>query len=219
MRLFIVLLLCVSARADDGFQWAISDTPAFEWRVTERGDPNPVSTTPGSGGERPASLPAPELSIPRTTVCQCQGYREHLCHCLKAGQKCHCTRTSGSVWAVNEQGRATHKTGAKADPRKASPLTTPAPTVHRVDSSAGYEVQVRDGIPYWTAGGVEWHTDADLVENRTYANRFQYRSGRMHEWKPDTSVMAADIAPRGHYEIRRVCRGSYCENVRVWVPE
>lgn len=51
---------------------------------------------------------------PKATVCQCEGYKEHLCLCLKNGQKCHCTPKSGSVWQVDGHGKGT-KTGAKAE--------------------------------------------------------------------------------------------------------
>jgi hypothetical protein len=172
---------------------------------------------PGSvAGKPPAAPPATEPS--NTTVCRCQGYKEHLCLCLKAGVKCHCSRTVGSVWSVNEQGRATHKTGAKADPRIPSNPGVTQPT-------AGYPVSMRGGFAYWTDSvGKEWYSaGSNLAEGTVFGNRFTYRNGAMHEpghaSAADASQMAANIAPKGHFETRRVCRGSYCENVRVWVPE
>lgn len=172
---------------------------------------------PGSvAGKPPAATPAAEPS--NTTVCRCQGYKEHLCLCLKAGVKCHCSRTVGSVWSVNDQGRATHKTGAKADPRVPLKNETPAnPT-----GESGYIVWTRGGVNYWNdSSGRSWHDGGTgLSEGTVYGNRFVYRGGSMHELnQADGSKMAADIAPRGHWETRRVCRGSYCENVRVWVND
>lgn len=113
-----------SLEAQIGLYQRIND---LEKRVTklEKGDAKPVVGSGSGAGQTPFVVTAPEL--PKTTVCQCQGYRESVCHCRKHGQVCHCTRTSGSVWALNEQGQATHKTGAKADPQVAKPAAKPVP--------------------------------------------------------------------------------------------
>lgn len=62
MRLFFaLLLLCVSARADDGFKWAI-DAPCFSWAITERegGDTDQVQDVPKAGSGVVPETTAPE---------------------------------------------------------------------------------------------------------------------------------------------------------------
>lgn len=180
----------------------------------------------------PAVAPPTETAAgpSSTTVCRCQGYKEHLCLCLKAGVRCHCSRTVGSVWAVNDKGRATHKTGAKADPRKAvdnsrqkQPVTAPKSNGGTENSvSTGFVVTKRSDGRWWWNDGTRWHyTSLRPVDGTTYRGghgAFEYRAGRMHALG---AKMMAVIHPAstGHWETRRVCRGSYCENVRVWVAE
>lgn len=220
-RLFGILLLCATASADD-FRWQVTDS-SFSWEVTERGgDPSSASVVtptvaqdaPQAGSGTASETAAPE-PVSNTTVCRCQGYRESVCLCLKAGVKCHCSRTVGSVWAVNEQGRATHKTGAKADPRGTSAIArSDAPAA----SANSYEATRRtDGRYWWTAGGTAYWVGKKPVDGDSWnisGQTWECVGGRM---QLRGSVMAADIG--GHWETRRVCRGSYCENVRVWVPQ
>lgn len=80
---------------------------------------DPVVTT---GAVKPA--PAP---VSKTAVCQCQGSNRGVCFCLQNGIACKCNSGKGSVWNLNEQGRAVSKTGQYADPRKAAAAPKPAP--------------------------------------------------------------------------------------------
>lgn len=156
----------------------------------------------GSGVEPPTSLPAPE---PSTAVCQCQGHKRQSCFCLQNGVTCKCNASTGSVWALNEQGRATHKTGAYADPR--------AP---RQTASTGYAVSLRTDGRWWWHDGGQWHNTSDKPrEGVTYNGphgAFVYRGGRM---VPEAAKMAVEIKPTGHWERR--CFGGYCR--MVWVTD
>lgn len=168
----------------------------------------------GSGADTPAPRglsPAPESP---TTVCRCQGYKEHLCLCLKAGVKCHCSRTVGSVWAVNDQGRATHKTGAKADPRKPSPLTTPPATVHRTPKADGFALYMRqDGRWGWTdATGRQWWAQTQPKAGDTVTDGQTSWECTGTGMRPK---MVVNLQPSGGRWVKR-CYGGYCR--MEWVP-
>lgn len=154
----------------------------------------------GSGVVAPPKSAAPESS---TTVCRCQGFRESVCLCLKAGQKCHCSRTSGSVWATDKQGRATHKTGAKADPRIGG--GRPEPVSHST-TPGGFEVTLRrDGKWWWHDGDLWRWTRQQPTEGQRFSSggkAFIYRDGRMQ------AEMVLSLAPKGHWEKR--CYGTFC---------
>lgn len=118
---------------------------------------------PRSGAGQVSETTAPESL--KTTVCRCQDYKEHLCLCLKAGVKCHCSRNVGSVWFVNEHGRATHKTGAKADPSGNATITRsdarsgsvkPSITIALADFYCPPCEAVK--AMNWTAFNVTWQT-------------------------------------------------------------
>lgn len=129
MSAFILALLLASDPVSIHLAWEGGDSESLPHDAAVPGTDAP---TPGTAAvERTLAREVP-AAVVNTTVCRCQGYKEHLCLCLKAGVKCRCSRTVGSVWAVNESGVATHKTGAKADPRHAvtpTPVTPSTPPV------------------------------------------------------------------------------------------
>lgn len=221
----LVLLLALYG-GDDGFRWPAAESPSFTWPASElKGGDQPAvveeqdAPSPGSGADGPLVESAPE---PSTAICPCLGYRGRAhCYCLQRGVACRCNRTTGSEWLM-KNGRPVKKTGRYADPRGANAIArrdAPAASAPQDDAAPR---QRADGKWWWKGpqgdNGEWWSIASAPVEGQTYVygtNRFVYRGGKM----VPGSQMAADITPNGHFEIRRVCRGSYCENVRVWVKD
>lgn len=186
-----------------------------------------TGTEPGSAA---APTTAPPASDSRTTVCQCRGYNETVCLCLKNGQKCHCSRDVGSVWSVNDAGVATHKTGAKADPDAADRITPAAPPPPAEPETGGYAVTINGAWMYWTdSRGQRWDNRGYGTGYSTYG-QFEYRNGRMFErgQAPTSNRITLPVpsskplintqgtrSRSGHWETQ--CFGSYCQ--RVWVPD
>jgi hypothetical protein len=117
--LIALLLACTAAQAEDP---RITRARLAVAELLASSPGSATSPAPSASAQGSVS-PAPKFP---TTVCRCQGSNHSVCLCLKAGVSCHCSRTVGSVWAVDATGKATHKTGAKADPR--TQATTPRPT-------------------------------------------------------------------------------------------
>lgn len=97
---------------------------AFEALNGTRKGGDPIVVTPheadsGVVKHEASSDPAP---VPKTAVCQCQGSKRGVCFCLQNGVACRCHASKGSVWNLNEQGRAVSKTGQYADPRGKSAI-------------------------------------------------------------------------------------------------
>lgn len=192
---------------------------------TKSSDPTPVDNgavsqaAPFSRGDA-VGPPSPGAE---TTVCRCQGHKEHLCLCLKAGVKCHCSRTVGSVWAVDKHGRATHKTGKKADPRQGVAVTggtaSSAPETGSSPRSPASDIPSlrADGRYWWHDGERWWNTVIKPTEGREFnggEKMFVFSGGMMIE---KGSRMAVQIQqPAGGRWVRR-CYGGYC---RIeWVPD
>lgn len=164
----------------------------------------PVVTPPSSGSVVGSHSPAAEPSASKTAVCKCQGSNRGVCFCLQNRVPCKCHVSKGSVWNLNEQGRAVSKTGQYADPRGNA-------TVARGNAPSG-SAPVDDSVPrqrsdgkwWWKANG-SWFGTASLTEGQTYVsgtNRFVYRGGKM---EPEMAVV---IQPSGHWERR--CVGGVC---------
>lgn len=195
-------------------------------RFSKRGgDPttvNDVAVPPSAPFSR-GEYVGPRSPGAETTVCRCQGYKEHLCLCLKAGVKCHCSRTVGSVWAVNEQGRATHKTGAKADPRQAAAVNrntaSSAPEAGLTPKPPASDDTVptlrTDGRYWWHDGERWWNTTTVPAEGREFnggSKVFVFSGGKM---TVKGSQMAVQVQqPTGRWVKR--CYGGYCR--MEWVP-
>lgn len=164
------------------------------------------------------SSPAP---VQNTAVCQCRGYNESVCFCLKTGQKCHCSRDSGSVWNVTDSGRPINKTGRKANPNM--PLNVVADAV----KTDGYAVESNGSMAYWTdSAGLRWNNQGSgLVEGQTFYHngsaRFVYRNGTMHE-AGSAPLVNTDPQPAqqsGHWAWQKVCHGNYCTMERRWIND
>lgn len=174
------------------------------------GDP---VVAPHDAGAGAAELDSGEAA-PVSEVCRCQGYKHSVCKCLKAGVKCHCSRTSGSVWEL--LGEQWVKTGAKADPRITTSRKAPSESSPSAALGAGYDVTLRnDGRWWWHDGSIWRYTSTQPRDGMRFGSgnaAFVYRDGVM---QPSESQMVIDIAPKGHWERR--CYGGYCRN--VWIPE
>lgn len=149
--LLLVLALC----GGDEFRWTVTDRPAFSWSITERGgDPSTASivVAPQEAVAGPAASDAGATGPVSQTVCRCQGFKKDVCLCLKAGSKCHCSRTSGSVW-IPDAGGVLRKTTEKADPRHPLPAQSVASageTRRNSSPAPGYPVTTVNGRPEWT---------------------------------------------------------------------
>lgn len=190
-------------------------------RVLEQkgGDPKAVVVTPPAQEAPPEGsgavlTPAPELS--KTAVCRCQGSNRGVCFCLQNRVPCKCHVSKGSVWNLNEQGRAVSKTGEYADPRKADSRGNA--TVARSNAPSGSAPpddvprQRADGKWWWKGPDGTWFGTASLTEGQTYVSgtsRFVYRGGKM---APEMGVV---IQPSGHWERR--CVGGVCR--MYWVND
>lgn len=122
------------------------------------------------------------------------------------------------MWSVNERGRATHKTGAKADPRVSA-------TVARSDAPAGSASNAQDpAVPargadgrwWWTApDGVRWWASSQPQAGDSVVGggvTWDCVGGRMVQ---RGSQMAVRLPSSGGRWVKR-CYGSYCR--MEWVP-
>lgn len=202
--------------------------------------------TPGSVVE---TLPSSTATEPSTAICPCQGFRGRAhCFCLQRGVACKCNRTTGSEWLMAD-GRPVRKTGQYANPNKPSPLTTPPFSIsvgepdsngqgagnasrHKqvpsgggsssapLESDGSIPTKRNDGRWWWTApDGVQWWASSQPKHGDSVVGggvTWDCVDGRMVQ---RGSQMAAEIQPKGHFEMRRQCVNGVCRMYRVWVPE
>lgn len=56
----------------------------------------------------------------KTAICQCGGSNKGVCFCLKKGLPCKCSANVGSIWYLDQMGKAVAKTGQYANPKTVS---------------------------------------------------------------------------------------------------
>lgn len=114
--IILALVLATVGQSPERIHWIIDGTV-------------PIAVVP-----KPVPKPAPKPAIApvqpamRTTVCQCRGYNESVCLCLRSGVACHCSANVGSVWWVDANNRLRGKTGAKVNPNTRAPAAPPQRT-------------------------------------------------------------------------------------------
>lgn len=118
-----------------------------------------------------------------------------------------------------DDGKPVSKTGRYADPRvDATVARSDAPAA---SAPSGRDVPTKrtDGNWWWEFNGRGYYSAVEPTEGREFQASdatFVVTGGRM---VLKGSVMAADIAPKGHFEMRRQCVGGVCRMYRVWVSE
>lgn len=209
----LLLLLALNSQVNLRLDWEGGDKPASLAQEASVPGTDAGHLLSGAAVE-PAAVPA----APVFDICPCLGYRGKAhCFCLQKGVGCKCNATTGSEWEMADS-RPVRQTGKYGDPRKPRGSSRPDAELSAPGTTSGYEVTTVNNLPHWTdSTGRNWDTHDPLAENMTYGGRFQYRGGRMHEWKSSMSVVIPQA--KGHYETRRVCHGSWCENVRVFVKD
>lgn len=184
----------------------------------------PVVTPPSSGSVVGSHSPAAEPSASKTAVCKCQGSNRGVCFCLQNRVPCKCHVSKGSVWNLNEQGRAVSKTGEYADPRgnatvarsNAPSGSAPTDCVPSVPIDDSVPQKRTDGNWWWKHPGGEWYfsarTPAEGLVFNAGSVAFVYQNGRMVVKAPEMAVV---IQPSGHWERR--CVGGVCR--MYWIAD
>lgn len=175
------------------------------------GDPTTASETVAPS---PGSVAAPPKdAAAEFSICQCQGFKHHMCHCLKAGVKCRCSRTVGSEWNM-VNGRAVSKTGRYADPRQGTQPARSRPAAS-APSDNSVPTLKSDGFYWWQGPNGKWYNWSTMpaegvVGRQQDGTLFVMRNGKM------VPHMAVQIQqPAGGRWVKR-CYGSYCR--MEWVP-
>ena len=96
-------------------------------------------------------LPSGDYALKPSTAystCQCGGSNTKTCYCLQNGIACHCNAAKGSVWNLDDKGKAVSKTGTYTTPNKTQAVQTSAmvrPTTQTVAQQPVYRIECQNG--------------------------------------------------------------------------